>query len=112
MKTIILSILIAGGSPASILPSDSSIEITEKYVNFTLRNGSLKDIPLIIPGVMNPNLNPMGNSGVSLKVGQEILFKYKGKRRVLLVVDESLEGKTLEVQKLIKEKKKEIDAEK
>jgi len=83
----------------------------EIYVSFTLRNGGVKDIPLIIPGVMNPNLNPMGNSGVSLKVGQEILFKYKGKRQVLIVVDESLKGQVIPVHKLLKERKEEIDTE-
>ncbi len=81
-------------------------------VEFTLRNNSMKSIPLMIPGVMNPNLSPVSNSGVRLKVGQKILFRYKGKKRTLLVVDESLADAVLDVSKLLKEKKQEIDAEK
>lgn len=86
---------------------NSTIEHT--YVSFTLRNESAKSIPLIIPGVMNPNLSPMSNSGVSLKVGQKVLYKYKGKKRVLLKVTKDLEGKTLKVHKLLNEAKKVID---
>ncbi|MEM7040576.1 MAG: hypothetical protein AAF570_26670, partial [Bacteroidota bacterium] len=80
-------------------------------VGFTLRNNSLKSIPLFIPGVMNPNLSPVSNSGVTLRPGQRILFKYRGKRRVLLVVSEDLEGQKLDVARLLKNRKKEIDAE-
>ena len=47
----------------------------ERYVSITLRNETLKSIPLIIPGVMNPNLSPQSNSGVRLKIGQEIKYK-------------------------------------
>lgn len=78
-------------------------------VPFTLRNNSAKSIPLIIPGVMNPNLSPMSNSGVDLKVGQEILFKYKGKKTLLLTVTEDLRDTKLNVSKLISERKKELD---
>jgi hypothetical protein len=82
---------------------------TNRYINLTLHNGSLKSIPLIIPTVMNPNLSPMSNSGVSLKIGQEILFRYKGKRRVLLTVtDELVDGDTIEIAALLKARKKEI----
>lgn len=81
-----------------------------KYVSFTLRNNSTKSIPLIIPTVMNPNLSPLSNSGVDLKIGQEILFKYKGKRYVLLTVDQSIEnGAVLDVADLLKKRKKELD---
>ena len=80
-----------------------------KYVSFTLRNNSASSIPLIIPTVMNPNLSPFSNSGVDLKIGQEIIFKHKGKRYVLLTVDQSIEdGSVIEVSKLLKEKKKEL----
>lgn len=79
------------------------------YIQFTLRNNSAKSIPLIIPTVMNPNLNPFSNSGVSLKIGQEIYFKNKGKQELLLVVDESIKnGSKLDVAKLIEERKKEL----
>lgn len=79
-------------------------------VSFTLKNTTAQSIPLIIPTVMNPNLSPFSNSGVDLKIGQEIFFKYKGKRYVLLTVDQSIEnGAVLDVAKLIKERRKEID---
>jgi biopolymer transport protein ExbD len=81
------------------------------YRSFTLRNNSAKSIPLQIPGVMNPNLSPFSNSGVDLKMGQEIFFTYKGKKRILLIVDENINhGDVVDVSKLLKERKKEIDA--
>jgi biopolymer transport protein ExbD len=79
------------------------------YVNFTLRNNSPKAIPLIIPTVMNPNLSPFSNSGVGLKIGQEILFKKNGKRYVLLTVDERIEeGAVVEVSSLLRQRRKEL----
>ena len=68
----------------------------ERYISFTLRNETLKSIPLVIPGVMNPNLSPQSNSGVRLKIGQEIKYKKGGRARLLLVVDHSIkEGDVL-----------------
>ena len=78
-------------------------------VSFTLHNKSLKSIPLIIPGVMKPNLSPKSKSGVTLKVGQKILFKYKGKREVLFIVSPDLDGKTVDVAYLLKKKKNRMD---
>lgn len=81
-----------------------------KYIDFTLLNTGGKSIPLIIPTVMNPNLSPFSSSGVSLKIGQEILFKYKGKKRVLLTVtDDIKDGDELDVTKLLRMKKKELE---
>ncbi|MEM8890659.1 MAG: hypothetical protein AAGD28_21960 [Bacteroidota bacterium] len=102
------SLLLVAPMQASIPQTGMETSVGEKVV-FSLRNNSLTSIPLLIPGVMNPNLSPQSKSGVSLKVGQKILFRYKGKKRVLLIVDESLEGKTLNVSRLLKEKKREID---
>jgi hypothetical protein len=80
-----------------------------EYVNFTLLNNSAKSIPLLIPNVMNPNLSPFSSSGVSLKIGQEILFHEKGKKYTLLVVDDTIEeGAEIEVSKLLKARKKEL----
>lgn len=77
--------------------------------SFTLENTTGKSIPLLIPSVMNPNLSPFSKSGVDLKVGQEILFREKGKKYVLLTVDEKIQnGATLNVSELIKDKKKEL----
>ena len=58
---------------------------------------------------MNPNLSPKSKSGVSLKVGQKILFKYKGKWAVLFVVDKELDGKTVDVAYIVKRKKNKMD---
>ncbi len=77
-------------------------------VPFTLRNNGLKSIPLKIPGVMNPNLSPLSNSGVDLKEGQKIYFIHKGKKYLLLEVTSELEGKTIVVNEVIKERKKEL----
>ena len=116
MKTLFLSLLffatISIGFAATPQPTVEAPDNTKESVSFTLRNNSLKSIPLLIPGVMNPNLSPKSNSGVTLKIGQEVLFRYKGKKRVLLVVDNKLEGQTIEVSKLLKEKKQEIDTQK
>jgi hypothetical protein len=73
-------------------------------LNFTLHNSSLKSIPLIIPNVMNPNLSPLSNSGVSLKLGQEIFYKKGSERILLLRVDESIQnGDKIDVAKLVRE---------
>lgn len=81
-------------------------------VPFTLRNNSLKSIPLEIPGVMNPNLSPMSNSGVDLCIGQKIFCKIDGKKVLLLTVTEDLKDKTLKVDQLKREKQKELKASK
>lgn len=81
----------------------------ERYINFTLRNETLKSIPLIIPGVMNPNLSPVSNSGVSLKIGQEIKFRSKGRAYILLTVDDNiLEGQVLKVGEILTQRKAEL----
>lgn len=94
-----------------------SIDISEKnrsvfiqkgtYINFTLENTTDKSIPLLIPTVMNPNLSPNSRSGVSLKVGQEILFRSGGKKYILLTVDENIQkGDVLDVAHILKNRKK------
>ena len=72
-------------------------------VNFTLQNSSVKSIPLIIPDVMNPNLSPLSNSGVSLKLGQQIFYKKGLKKILIMTVDETVKpGDKIDVAKLIK----------
>ncbi|MDP5169202.1 MAG: hypothetical protein NWR72_03070 [Bacteroidia bacterium] len=96
MKSVVLTLaLLLGSLAASAVP-------------FTLHNKTLSSIPLIIPNVMNPNLSPMSDSSVDLEVGQQILFKYKGKKYLLLEVTEELRGQTLEVSTLLKERKEEL----
>lgn len=77
-------------------------------VPFVLRNNSLSSIPLAIPGVMNPNLSPVSNSSVDLKVGQKIYFFVKKKKYLLLEVNETLAGQTLAVDQLIRQRRKEL----
>ncbi|RIW12947.1 hypothetical protein D0X99_17795 [Algoriphagus lacus] len=92
---------------------ETNIEKSEKAnldeVKLTFHNGSLSSIPLIIPGVMNPNLSPMSDSGVTLKMGQKVFFKEKNKQYLLFEVSPTLKnGDVLEIQDLIKERKKEL----
>ena len=104
--------------------SNSSVELhyqtSESYiapakdsdgVSLTFHNGSLASIPLIIPGVMNPNLRPMSDSGVTLGYGQKVFFKEKGKQYLLFEIDETFkDGDKLEIQDLIKVRKKQLDS--
>jgi hypothetical protein len=86
-----------------------SSKISAQYVPMTFQNGSLKSISLEIPGVMNPNLNPMSNSGVSLKIGQKVFFYPKGKKELLFVVDSSIKKDTvLRIDEIIKARKIEL----
>ena len=79
------------------------------YKSFTLENKGAKSIPLIIPNVMNPNLSPFSESGVDLKIGQEILFRSGIKKYVLLTVDETIKnGDVLNVGNLLAARKKEL----
>jgi len=83
--------------------------LSNKYIEFTLRNSSKESIPLIIPTVMNPNLSPDSNSGVSLRPGQEIFFKANGKKQLLLVVDQTIQnGDVIDVANLLPTRKKEL----
>ncbi len=83
----------------------------QKSINFTFYNGSLKSIPLVIPSVMNPNLSPMSNSGITLDLGQVVYYFPNGKKRkkeVLFVVDDTFkDGDVLQIDQLIKAKQKE-----
>lgn len=83
-------------------------------IRFTFHNGSLKSIPLVIPSVMNPNLSPLSNSGVSLNIGQNVYFYPNGtskKRELLFTVDESYhEDQVLEIDAMIEKRKKELKA--
>ena len=81
---------------------------SQKSVKLTFHNGSLKSIPLVIPGVMNPNLNPLSNSGVELEYGQEVFYFENGDKRkkalLFIVGDQFKDGEILEIDELIKEK--------
>lgn len=82
-------------------------------IPFTFHNSSLKSIPLIIPGVMNPNLSPQSDSGVNLNIGQKVWFKNKGRRYLLLEVTEDMRAEDnervrLDIAKLVRERRKEL----
>jgi hypothetical protein len=61
---------------------------------------------------MNPNLNPLSNSGVELKIGQNVYFYPNGtskKRELLFTVDESFQqDQVLEIDAMIEKRKKEL----
>lgn len=101
LKNMSLSIDFVKKKPDTYNPENAAM------VNFTLHNSSLKSIPLIIPDVMNPNLSPLSNSGVSLKMGQKIYFKKGSEKVVILTVDDSIQqGDKIDVAKLIQNLKK------
>jgi hypothetical protein len=83
---------------------------SQQTVHLTFHNGSLKSIPLVIPGVMNPNLNPLSNSGVGLAYGQEVFYFINGDKRkkalLFVVGDQFKEGEVLEINQLIDIKNK------
>jgi hypothetical protein len=91
------------------LDAVKKIQDDRASVRFTLKNNTAKSIPLIIPNVMNPNLSPFSSSGVDLAIGQEIYFKEKGKKYLLLVVDSKIATDAqIDVGELLKERKKEL----
>jgi hypothetical protein len=77
-------------------------------VPFTLHNSSLVSIPLVIPGVMNPNLSPQSDSKVDLAEGQKVYFFYKGKKELLFTVTSELAGKKIDVPQLIADREAEL----
>ena len=84
-------------------------------IAMTFHNGSFHSIPLVIPGVMNPNLSPKSNSGVSLDVGQKIYFFPNGKKKnkaLLLTVNTHIKKDSiLEIDEIIKRRKQELREE-
>jgi hypothetical protein len=78
-------------------------------IPMTFHNGSLKSIPLNIPGVMNPNLSPRSDSGITLEVGQKVFYfpnGKKGKKELLFEVDDTFRKDTiLQIDEIIKQKK-------
>ena len=78
-------------------------------IHMTFHNGSLKSIPLQIPGVMNPNLSPLSDSGVTLEVGQKVFYfpnGKKGKKDLLFEVTSDWKKDTiLQIHEMIRQKK-------
>lgn len=89
--------------------NEATAQTADDYIDFSFENRTAFSIPLIIPNVMNPNLSPFSKSGVGLKIGQEVFFKNKKKKYLLLKVDNTFkDGDILDVAALIKERKKEL----
>ena len=86
--------------------------LNAQNIPMTFHNGSFKSISLIIPGVMNPNLNPKSNSGVSLDVGQKVYFfpNSKNKNKELLFIVEATWKKdtVLQMDEIIEKRKREL----
>ena len=101
LKDVSLTLEFVEKKPDTYNPENAPI------VNFTLHNSSLRSIPLIIPNVMNPNLSPMSNSGVALKIGQKIYYRKGTEEYLILTVDDSIrQGDKIDVAALIKDLKK------
>ncbi|MHA8091124.1 hypothetical protein V7S78_01280 [Aquirufa regiilacus] len=79
-------------------------------IPMTFHNGSFFSIYLSIPGVMNPNLLPKSNSGVSLDAGQVVYFfpdGKNGKKEILFTVNSSWKRDTiLQIDEIIKVRNK------
>lgn len=86
--------------------------VKSQNIPMTFHNGSFHSIPLIIPGVMNPNLSPKSDSGVGLDVGQKVYFFPNGKkknRELLFIVNATWKKDTiLQIDKIIEKRKKEL----
>ena len=91
----------------------SGYQAVAQNINLTFHNGSLQSISLEIPSVMNPNLNPLSNSGITLKLGQNVYFYPNGrskKHALLFTVDETfVQNQVLEIDELIDKRKKELN---
>ncbi|MCE2495413.1 MAG: hypothetical protein J4F31_02360 [Flavobacteriales bacterium] len=107
MKALLLSLAFMAASLTTATQSDGKSET----VTLTLRNKTATSIPLHIPGVMNPNLSPFSHSGVEVAVGQKFYHYPKGQKfmapKVLLFeATRAMNGDTLVVNELIKEKRR------
>ncbi|MEN8927557.1 MAG: hypothetical protein ABF242_07185 [Flavobacteriales bacterium] len=114
--TLIISLFLLASCATRKVNTDSTavVNATEtpviaRKINFNLTNDSDNSIPLLIPSVMSPNLSPKSSSAVTLKVGQEILFKYKFKKYLLIKIDDKIKsGDNIEVSELLANRKKEL----
>jgi hypothetical protein len=78
-------------------------------IPMTFHNGSFFSIYLSIPGIMNPNLYPKSNSGVSLNAGQVVYFFPNGKKEILFKVSPTWKRDTiLPIDQIIKIRKKSL----
>lgn len=76
--------------------------------SFELKNTSVKAVKLKIPRVMTPSLAPLSSSSIDLKPGQKVFFYHKNKKYLLFKVTKDMEGKSFQVNKLIRDRKREL----
>ena len=80
----------------------SSIKPLQLQRAFYLENNTAQNIPLKIPGVMNPTLRPFSRSGVDLANGQKIFIDLNGKQILILTVSDTIKhGARLDLENLI-----------
>lgn len=80
---------------------------TNEWVDLKLLNNSDKSIKLHIPHVMNPNLSPHSESGVSIEVGTMVYFYVKKKKYELVEITSDME-KIVIVDELVRKRKSEL----
>jgi len=69
---------------------------------FYLENNTAQTLPLVIPGVISPKLNPFSRSGVDLPNGQKVYLNLNGKRILILTISDSIkQGDRIDVANLI-----------
>lgn len=90
MLLLIAALQLAQPSLPAITEHEQVSVHADTSISFTLYNPLLKSIPLVIPGVMNPNLSPLSRSGVTLAVGQQIFIIRDRKRELLYTVPADL----------------------
>lgn len=101
LKKISLSLVFVEKKPSTYDPEEAPV------INFVLHNSSFRSIPLVIPNVMNPNLSPMSNSGVALRIGQQIFYRKGSQEFLILTVDASIQqGQKIDLALLVKDLKK------
>ena len=87
-------------------------KVIAQNIPMTFHNGSLSSIYLSIPSVMNPSLNPMSDSGVSLDVVQNVYFfpnGKRGKKELLFTVNTNWKKDTiLQIDEIVKIREKEL----
>jgi hypothetical protein len=87
-------------------------KVIAQNIPMTFHNGSLSSIYLSIPSVMNPSLNPMSDSVVSLDVGQNVYFfpnGKRGKKELLFTVNTNWKKDTiLQIDEIVKIREKEL----
>ena len=87
-------------------------KVIAQNIPMTFHNGSLSSIYLSIPGVMNPSLNPMSDSGVGLDVGQNVYFfpnEKRGKKELLFTLKANWKRDTiLQIDEIVKIREKEL----